>query len=66
VKLEEDPDRSLRMRHFFTSKLKKGGSPVLDRTPIMYNNDVALWMAFPNKEDEFYYRNAQGDEIIYV
>ena len=66
VKLEEDPDRSLRMRHFFTSKLNKGGSPVLDRTPIMFNNDVALWMAFPDKEDEFFYRNAQGDEIVYV
>ena len=38
----------------------------MDRTPIMFNNDVTLWMAFPTKEDEFYYRNAQGDEIIYV
>ena len=66
MKLEEDPDKSLRMRHFYTSKLKKGGSHVLDRSPIMFNSDVVLWMAFPDKEDDFYYRNAQGDEIIYV
>tara|TARA_B100001123_G_C15191731_1_gene979667 strand:+ start:171 stop:1352 length:1182 start_codon:yes stop_codon:yes gene_type:complete len=66
VKIEEDPNKSLRMRHFYTSKLTKGGSHVLDRTPIMFNNDVVLWMAFPDKEDDFFYRNAQGDEIIYV
>lgn len=66
VKLEEDPDRSLRMRHFFTSKLERGGSPVLNRTPLLFNNDVALWMAFPDKEDQFYYRNGQADEIVYV
>ncbi|HIM33674.1 MAG TPA: homogentisate 1,2-dioxygenase, partial [Candidatus Poseidoniales archaeon] len=58
VKLEEDPDQRLRMRHFFSGQLKRGGSPVLDRTAIMFNNDVTLWMAFPDAEDEFYYRNA--------
>ncbi|PXF18502.1 MAG: homogentisate 1,2-dioxygenase, partial [Methanobacteriota archaeon] len=62
VKLEEDPDQRLRMRHFFSGQLKRGGSPVLDRTAIMFNNDVTLWMAFPDAEDEFYYRNAQADE----
>ncbi len=66
VKLEEDPDQRLRMRHFFSGQLKRGGSPVLDRTAIMFNNDVTLWMAFPDAEDEFYYRNAQADEIVYV
>ena len=66
VQLEEDPDRQLRMRHFFTDKLARGGSPTMDRVPMRFNNDVALWMAFPDKEDDFYYRNAQADEIIYV
>jgi homogentisate 1,2-dioxygenase len=38
----------------------------MDRVPILYNNDVALLFAQPDREDDFFYRNAQGDEIVYV
>ena len=62
-----DPDRTLRMRHFFTHRLGSGGpSPVLDRKPLMFNGDVALSLAMPSANDEFFYRNSQGDEIVFV
>ena len=61
-----DPDKTLRHRHFLTSKAKKGGSPTLDRIPILFNSDIAMLYVEPTKQDEHFYRNAQGDELVYV
>ncbi len=61
-----DPDQSLRHRHFKTQQLSPAPSAVLDRTPILFNRDVALSFAQPQREDEFFYRNAQGDELVFV
>jgi homogentisate 1,2-dioxygenase len=63
---EADSDKTLRHRHFLTSKAKKGGSPTLDRIPILFNADIAMLYVEPSKQDEHYYRNAQADEIVYV
>lgn len=63
---ESDPERQFRHRHFRTHALPSGGSMTMDRVPILYNNDVALLFAQPDREDDFFYRNAQGDEIVYV
>ena len=63
---EPDPDPSLRLRHFRTHKLPRVPSPTLDRTPILFNQDVALSFVQPEREDDFFYRNAQGDELIFV
>ncbi|HEY6218428.1 MAG TPA: homogentisate 1,2-dioxygenase [Gemmatimonadaceae bacterium] len=61
-----DPDKTLKHRHFLTSKAKKGGSPTLDRIPILFNSDIAMLYVEPTKQDEHFYRNAQGDELVYV
>jgi len=63
---EPDPDKALKHRHFLTARAKAGGSPTLDRVPILFNADIAMLYVEPTKEDEHYYRNAQGDELIYV
>ena len=63
---EPDPDKTLKHRHFLTSKAKKGGSATLDRIPILFNADIAMLYVEPTKQDEHYYRNAQGDELVYV
>jgi homogentisate 1,2-dioxygenase len=63
---EADPDKTLKHRHFLTSKVKAGGSPTLDRIPILFNSDIAMLYVEPTKDDEHYYRNAQGDELVYV
>jgi homogentisate 1,2-dioxygenase len=39
---------------------------VLDRTMLFYNADVALSVVRPQAEDDFFYRNAQGDEVVFV
>jgi homogentisate 1,2-dioxygenase len=61
-----DPDPTLRHRHFRTGALAATGSPVLDRTMLFYNADTALSVVRPQGEDDFFYRNAQGDEVVFV
>jgi homogentisate 1,2-dioxygenase len=64
--LEADADQTLRHRHFLTSRAKRGGSPTLDRIPLLFNQDVSMWYVEPDEQDAFFYRNAQADELVYV
>ena len=66
TKYEADPDQTLRHRHFLTSKVKSGGSATLDRIPLLFNQDVAMLYGEPDHDDDFAYRNAQADEVVYV
>src|SRR4051812_8516715 len=66
MKLEPDPDQTLRHRHFLTARARKGGSPTLDRIPLLFNQDIAMLYVEPDREDEHFYRNAQSDELVYV
>jgi homogentisate 1,2-dioxygenase len=61
-----EPDRLLRHRHFRTAGLSPGPSLVYDRVPLLFNRDVALSIATPGQAPETFYRNAQGDEIVFV
>ena len=63
---EADPDPTLRHRHFRTSKVKKGGSPTLDRIPLLFNADIGMLYCEPDENDAHFYRNAQADECVYV
>jgi len=63
---ECDPERQFRHRHFRTHQLASGGSLVLDRVPLLFNPDVAMLFAQPTRGDDFFYRNAQGDEVVFV
>ncbi len=63
---ERDPDHTLKHRHFRTARLPEGGSPTLDRVPLLFNQDVAMLFARPDKNDEHWYRNSMGDEVVYV
>ena len=66
VRWEAEADRTIRHRHFRTAGLETGPSPVLDRVPLLFNADAALQMVRPQAEDDFFYRNGQGDEIVFV
>ncbi len=64
---EADPDPTLRMRHLRTHRLELAGhDPVRDRVPLLFNHDIAMSLARPRGPQTPYYRNAQGDEIVYV
>jgi homogentisate 1,2-dioxygenase len=63
---EAEDQGCFKHRHFRTAQLPGGGSPTIDRAPLLFNHDVALSMALPDDEDDFFYRNAQGDELVFV
>jgi homogentisate 1,2-dioxygenase len=63
---QRDPEPQFRHRHFRTHQLGSGGSLTLDRIPLLFNADVAMSFVQPTHTDEFFYRNAQGDEVIYA
>jgi homogentisate 1,2-dioxygenase len=63
---EASDDDALKHRHWRTAQLPRGGSPTLDRTPMLFNADIAMLHAAPDREDEHHYRNAQADEVVYV
>lgn len=67
IRWEADPDPTLHLRHLRTHRLPAAGpSPVLDRTPLFFNDDIGLSLARPLADDDFFYRNGQGDEIVFV
>ena len=61
-----DWEATFRNRHFRTSRLPATRSVTADRVPLLFNADVALSFVQPIEDDEYFYRNAQGDELIFV
>ena len=51
--------------HLRTTRLPGGGDLVSGRTPLLVNDDVRLSVAQPTEPSSLY-RNAGGDEVVYV
>lgn len=66
IEWQADPEPRLHMRHFRTHELPRSASPTLNRTPLLFNRDVAMSLVQPQGNDDFFYRNAEGDELTYV
>jgi homogentisate 1,2-dioxygenase len=49
-----------------TAPLEPGGDPVFGRRLLMYNGDVEMGIAKPTEELEAFYRNGEGDEVLFV
>ncbi len=62
VRLEADAEHALHMRHFRLTELP----PSNVRTPILFNTDVTLSLAYAHDIEDDFYRNGQADEIVYV
>lgn len=46
--------------------LAEGGDPVLGRQVVMYNDDVEIGICRPTEPQEYFYRNGEGDEVVFV
>ncbi len=66
IEWPREADGMLRMRHFATHKLPQEKSTTINRAPLLFNSDVAMCFVQPTASDDFFYRNAQGDELVYV
>lgn len=60
-----DPE-PLRHRHFRTQRLSEASDAITGRTPLLFNGDVSMEIVRPAEDVSSFYRNAQGDEIVFV
>src|SRR3990172_3342775 len=49
-----------------TASLPAAGDPIDGRKLLMWNDDVEIWFCRPERPMDFYYRNGEGDEVIFV
>ncbi|WP_139491284.1 homogentisate 1,2-dioxygenase [Brevibacillus dissolubilis] len=56
----------LKHQHFFTFDMPAGGDPVMGRRYLMGNNDVVLGVVSPTEPMDYFYRNSEGDEVLFV
>jgi len=61
--LEFEP---LRHRHLKTHLLKPSGDPIAGRVPFLVNSDVLLALVRPTEPMAYFYKNADGDDLLFV
>ncbi|TMM02357.1 MAG: homogentisate 1,2-dioxygenase [Actinobacteria bacterium] len=49
-----------------TAPLAPGGDPVFGRRVLMFNSDVEMAIAKPTEELDAFYRNGEGDEVLFI
>jgi homogentisate 1,2-dioxygenase len=49
-----------------TRALDGGGDPVRGRRLLMYNGDVEVAICAPTEPQEYFFRNGEGDEVVFV
>ncbi|MGH7662559.1 MAG: homogentisate 1,2-dioxygenase [Vulcanimicrobiaceae bacterium] len=60
------PNDPLRNRHFFTAREESEGDAVGSRVPLVGNDDILISTAIVTQQMEYFFRNAGGDELIFV
>jgi homogentisate 1,2-dioxygenase len=75
IEIVLEPAGALRHRHFRTRRLVPAGDFITGRQPLLHNNDVTVSIVLPDAPMEqqvsgqaqpYWYRNGQGDELIFV
>ncbi len=57
---------SLRHHHITTQTLKPSGDPLEGRVTLLFNDDVSLGLCAPEKPMEYFYKNADGDDLLFI
>jgi homogentisate 1,2-dioxygenase len=66
INFEFEEKEALMHRHFRTWNTEAGGDFYEARKILMANEDLAIGVARPNKQMPYYYRNGEGDEMLFV
>jgi homogentisate 1,2-dioxygenase len=66
VETREWPQETHRHHHLKTRELPTGGDPITGRKLMFYNADCTIAVARPTEPMEYYYRNAMGDELLFI
>ncbi|MBM7587833.1 homogentisate 1,2-dioxygenase [Bacillus pakistanensis] len=63
---EIEDEKALRHRHFLTSEVKRTGNGLDAREYILGNDDLLIGTAQVTENMGSYYRNGDGDEMLYI
>ncbi len=63
---DENATKPLKRRLYDTRKMTSKGTVLEDRIPLLFNRDVAIYFACPEKTDTHYFANGDGDELWFV
>ncbi|WML40125.1 homogentisate 1,2-dioxygenase [Neobacillus sp. OS1-2] len=63
---EYEEQQSLRHRHFFTSQIGVQGDALKARTYLLGNQDLLIGTANVTAEMKHFYRNGDGDEMLFI
>lgn len=66
MKPEYIEQADLKHQHFLSFNLPPSGDPISGRTYLLGNNDVVMGVCTPTEPMEYFYRNADGDELLFV
>jgi len=55
-----------RHRHIITSNIQNSGDILSSRTPLFFNEDIIISVATVNKTMDYFYRNGNVDELLYI
>lgn len=60
------PEEPLRHRHLRTRGFAASGDPISGRSALLVNDDVSLGLCRPVEPMEYFYKNADGDDLLFV
>ncbi|MBI4498512.1 MAG: homogentisate 1,2-dioxygenase [Chloroflexi bacterium] len=61
------PAEDVHRHHLFrTREAPQGGDPITGRQVVLYNQDVSIAIARPTEPMDYFYRNSDGDELIFI
>ncbi|HEU5437741.1 MAG TPA: homogentisate 1,2-dioxygenase [Ktedonobacterales bacterium] len=63
---EDWPQETHRHHHLKTAGVAADGDAVSGRQTLMYNGDCTIGVVRPTEEMNYFYRNAMGDELLFV
>lgn len=66
VKVEYLEDEALRHRHLRTKAMKPKGDMVTGRVPLLGNHEVIWSNAVVAEQMDYYYKNAEADECLFI
>jgi homogentisate 1,2-dioxygenase len=66
IKLEEWVPDEHHWHHFRTWDLDAEGDEISGRKVLMFNGDVTVALCRPTESMEYFFRNGEGDEVVFV
>lgn len=66
VDLKQIEGQMLRHHHFKTFEMKRSGSPITGRVPLLFNEDCVALRCRPTEQQSMLYRNGGADEVIFI